>query len=984
MHWYSVASILLSCTDARHYNTSGGPLPGVLNVHLIPHTHDDGGWLKTVDEYYTGQNNSIQHANVQFVLDSVVEFLSQNPDRTFVEVEQAFFQRWWRQQDEDTRTRVKRLVAAEQLEMINGAWVMHDEAAAHYIDMIDQTTLGHKFLMDEFQVLPKIGWQIDPFGHSATQAALLSAEVGFQGLFFGRIDYQDRELRINQSACEFIWRASEALGVNSQVFTGLTGEYGGNYGPPEGFNWDVLQNDEPIQDDENLEDYNVQSRLDDFVRQAMWQADHTRGNHIMMTMGSDFQYESARNWYVNMDKLIHYAKQDGRINVFYSTPSRYVAEKKKESLSWPLKTDDFFPYADGPHQFWTGYFTSRPNLKRAVRAGSAFFQIAKQAIAFGTPTKGFTAVEKLAEAMGLLQHHDAVSGTAKQHATSDYSKRLHAGRKAAEPHIFDALASMSGLPKSSFSFCTQRNVSRCDATSKPGEITMIVWNALAQNRTEILEIPTASSQAVVTDILGASVPVQVVRSLPSFTDAAMPSPHGLPYTILVEVDLPPIGYKVFRVQLNRESEQQVSAPVEKADDIFLKNEFLEVKFCSESGRICHITDLASGTKVDVVQDWLWYTSSEGNNAESSQASGAYIFRPNKTHAETVLNGTPTLSVTRGELADEVVQTFGDIVTQRVRLPRSAHHLEVTYTVTNLPIDDGLGKELVFRLSSDIKNNHTCFTDSNGREMLKRKKNFRPTWALNQTEPVAGTYFPINTALFIKDESAQLTVLTDAAQGGTGCITEGVVELMAHRRCLHDDGRGVGEPLNETEFVHPYAGDGGHHGEHYGGQVAVRGKYYISVSRPETAAAQWRPLQDQLYLPAAPFFSTAPASEGIAASYSALAQALPMNLQLISVQPDVGSMLVRLAHQFGLDEDAELSKPVAVDLASIFGVPPANIQELTLTGTMPVSELDRRRIDWKTDTDDQRIVYNTSKSQRTIFTALQVRTFKVLSSNVLLV
>jgi hypothetical protein len=38
--------------------------------------------------------------------------------------------------------------------------------------------------------IPRVGWQIDPFGHSATQAALLSAEVGFDGLFFGRIDYQ--------------------------------------------------------------------------------------------------------------------------------------------------------------------------------------------------------------------------------------------------------------------------------------------------------------------------------------------------------------------------------------------------------------------------------------------------------------------------------------------------------------------------------------------------------------------------------------------------------------------------------------------------------------------------------------------------------------------------------------------------------------------------------------------------------------------------
>lgn len=56
---------------------------------------------------------------------------------------------------------------------------MHDEAAAHYIDMIDQTTLGHRFVKQEFNVTPRIGWQIDPFGHSAVQAYLLGAEVCF-------------------------------------------------------------------------------------------------------------------------------------------------------------------------------------------------------------------------------------------------------------------------------------------------------------------------------------------------------------------------------------------------------------------------------------------------------------------------------------------------------------------------------------------------------------------------------------------------------------------------------------------------------------------------------------------------------------------------------------------------------------------------------------------------------------------------------------
>ncbi len=95
---------------------------GFINVHIVPHTHDDVGWLKTVDQYYYGANNGQQTASVQYVLDTVVDELLKDPARRFVYVEIAYFYRWWNEQNNITKQSVRNLVNEGRLEFVIGAW----------------------------------------------------------------------------------------------------------------------------------------------------------------------------------------------------------------------------------------------------------------------------------------------------------------------------------------------------------------------------------------------------------------------------------------------------------------------------------------------------------------------------------------------------------------------------------------------------------------------------------------------------------------------------------------------------------------------------------------------------------------------------------------------------------------------------------------------------------------------------------------------
>ena len=118
-----------------------------------------------------------------------------------------FFSMWWDRQTEDKKKEVRQLVKEGRLEFVNAGWSMHDEACTHHDDMMNNMMIGHEFLEREFgdYARPRIGWHIDPFGHSNANPRLF-AEMGFDAWFFARIDFEDREVRMADLSMQWVWK----------------------------------------------------------------------------------------------------------------------------------------------------------------------------------------------------------------------------------------------------------------------------------------------------------------------------------------------------------------------------------------------------------------------------------------------------------------------------------------------------------------------------------------------------------------------------------------------------------------------------------------------------------------------------------------------------------------------------------------------------------------------------------------------------------
>ncbi|KAH8341301.1 hypothetical protein KR059_002196, partial [Drosophila kikkawai] len=905
--------------------------PNMINVHLVPHSHDDVGWLKTVEQYYYGSHNNIQHAGVQYILDTVIEELLKDSSRRFIQVETFFFAKWYSEQTEIVQRCVKKLVAEGRLEFAGGAWSMNDEAAVHYQSVIDQFNLGLKYLKDIFGDCgrPTIGWQIDPFGHSREMASIF-AQMGYNGEFFARMDYMDKKKRLSDLEMEMIWKSSE-YSKNPNIFTGLLYNH---YSAPPGFCFDINCGVDPIIDGESF-DNNVNKRVNDFVAYIKTMAKSFRANHIMVPMGDDFQFSQAAVNFKNMDKLIKYVNarqlEGSQMNVFYSTPSCYLYELHQLQQTWPNKTQDFFPYSSDAHSYWTGYFTSRPTQKGFHRMGNHFLQVVKQlgVLANLTSEQHLADLETLNKAMGIMQHHDAVTGTEKQAVASDYDRVLYDAIIGAENNARDALRSLTNLTSGEFASCLKLNISVCEFTQKTlNNVIVTLVNPLGHTTTQYVRIPAKNENYLVTDERGHEIPSEVVP-VPWQVLALQHRPNDTQHELVFKANVEKLANFYIRVLPFPKTEYHDYFPITKdvhnypeAEDenteLIVQNSLIKLVFDTAKGGLKAIE--MNGVTENIQQHFGIYKGFQGTNKKAfDRSSGAYIFRPDGDIE--ILNNKVQLTFYNGSRVKEIHQQWSDWISQVIRIYEDINRVEFEWLVGPIPADDEVGKEIITRFTSEISSKGKFYTDSNGREMLERERNQREAFDPDMSEAISGNYYPVTAQISLQDDKKRITLLNDRSQGGAS-LSDGELELMLHRRLLTDDGFGVGEALNE---------------EQYGTGLIARGKVYLvldsAAANPKTAE---RLLQHELTLPLWKFFSKS--NKGVSVNRHMIPDFtdFPRSVDLLSLEQQSKDEILLRVENFNTEGNV-----VSFNILALFeSLSGEKIWETTLDGNMNLSEVKR--------------------------------------------
>uniref|UniRef100_A0A670YZF1 Alpha-mannosidase n=1 Tax=Pseudonaja textilis TaxID=8673 RepID=A0A670YZF1_PSETE len=784
-----------------------------LQVFVVPHSHNDPGWIKTFDKYYVDQT--------QHILNNMVLKLQEDPRRRFIWSEISFFSKWWDNISSQKQAAVRRLIGNGQLEMATGGWVMPDEANSHYFAMIDQLIEGHQWLEKNIGVTPRSGWAVDPFGHSATMPYLLR-RANLTSMLIQRVHYAIKKHFAATQNLEFIWRQSWDPDSSTDLLCHMMPFYsydvphtcgpdpkiccqfdfkrlpGGRINCP----WKVPP--------KAITSTNVAERAQLLLDQYRKKSKLFRSSVLLVPLGDDFRYDKPQEWdaqFLNYQRLFDFlnARPELHVQAQFGTLSDYFDALYKQMgivpgmrpPGFPVLSGDFFSYADREDHYWTGYYTSRPFYKSMGRVLEAHLRAAETLYSLALsharhaglesryPLSDYAMLTDARRNLGLFQHHDAITGTAKEAVVVDYGVRLLHSLMNAKRVIINAAHYLVLADKEAYHydmFCCWWSQGQSLLTSLPSCRFVVVFNPLEQERLTVVSLLVNTPQICVLNEEGQPLAVQLSAQWQSATDM-----------VSVMIRLPALGLTILQLIKSFDSHNMLKSSVR----LFLhghdfaghKHEAVPVQvlstatddFCLENQ---HMRACFSGPKQQLSSQFLIY-----GTRTTKDKSGAYLFLPDGEAKPYSPKDPPVVRVTEGPFFSEAAIYYQHIqeVVRLYNVPGvDGLSLEISCLVD---IRDHVNRELALRFSSSIESKGRFFTDLNGFQIQPRQ--------YLKKLPLQANFYPMPVMAYIQDSQQRLTLHTAQALG-VSSLSSGQLEVILDRRLMQDDNRGLGQGLKDNK------------------------------------------------------------------------------------------------------------------------------------------------------------------------------------------
>ncbi|NXW07865.1 MA2A2 mannosidase, partial [Fregetta grallaria] len=714
-----------------------------------------------------------------------------------------------------------RLVGNGQLEMVTGGWVMPDEANSHYFAMIDQLIEGHQWLEKNIGVTPRSGWAVDPFGHSSTMPYLLK-RANLTGMLIQRVHYAIKKHFAATQNLEFMWRQTWGEGLLGR--RPQRGPCRGGWQPG------IATDHVPVR---------MASRApggDGSALQWFCPVGQPQGDSPLCPVvgrvgsagkgGGNPQPQEPRRFPVMLRAACAVLQaQFGTLSDYFDALYKKVGiVPGMKPPGFPVLSGDFFSYADREDHYWTGYYTSRPFYKSLDRVLEAHLRGAEilyslalaHARHAGTdgryPLSDYALLSNARRNLGLFQHHDAITGTAKEAVAVDYGVRLfHSltnlkrviinaahylvlGDKDAYRH--DPAAPFLGTDdtRPNQDSLPERTVVKLDASPR----FLVVFNPLEQERLSVLPVLVDSPH-----VPGPHAPAALLQR-GWLRSSCCPQ-------VSVLARLPALGLRVLQLHKSFDGHATLKSsvrlylhgrglPVRKqeavpvhvfpatADDFCLENQHLQACFLGRSG----LLQASAGSIRRAGEEREQRVSSKFfvyGTRTSKDKSGAYLFLPDGEAKPYTPKDPPVVRVTEGPLFSEVASYYQHVQTI-VRLYNVPGVEGLSLDVSCLvDIRDHINKELALRFSTDIESDDTFFTDLNGFQIQPRR--------YQQKLPLQANFYPMPAMAYIQDTQSRLTLHTAQALG-VSSLGSGQLEVILDRRLMQDDNRGLGQGLKDNK------------------------------------------------------------------------------------------------------------------------------------------------------------------------------------------